>query len=98
MQSEATILEQFRVENCVVSELSLNLFLGTSGYTAQSGKILILGELTRRRKCMGKRQTLTLVILAFPGAIFDMYIGNVPICEETKEEIGKNVASIIRGC
>ncbi|KAJ8542161.1 hypothetical protein K7X08_017027 [Anisodus acutangulus] len=31
-------------------------------------------------------------------AIFDMYIGNVPTCEETKEEIGKNVASIIRGC
>ncbi|TMW98993.1 hypothetical protein EJD97_003211 [Solanum chilense] len=31
-------------------------------------------------------------------AIFDMYIGDVPICEETKEEIGKNVASIIRGC
>lgn len=31
-------------------------------------------------------------------AIFDMYIGDVPICEDTKEEIGKNVASIIRGC
>ncbi|KAJ8527102.1 hypothetical protein K7X08_029579 [Anisodus acutangulus] len=31
-------------------------------------------------------------------AIFDMYIGDVPTCEETKEEIGKNVASIIRGC
>ncbi|KAK4338592.1 hypothetical protein RND71_043079 [Anisodus tanguticus] len=57
--SEATILEQFRVENCVVSELSFYLFL---------------------------------------GAIFDMYIGDVPTCEETKEEIGKNVASIIRGC
>ncbi|EPS65393.1 hypothetical protein M569_09385 [Genlisea aurea] len=25
-----------------------------------------------------------------------MYIGEVPICEKTKEEIGKNVASIIR--
>ncbi|XP_009764298.1 fatty-acid-binding protein 2 [Nicotiana sylvestris] len=31
-------------------------------------------------------------------AFFDMYIGDVPICEETKEEIGKNVASILRGC
>ncbi|KAG6391159.1 hypothetical protein SASPL_148911 [Salvia splendens] len=29
---------------------------------------------------------------------FDMYIGEIPICEQTKEEIGKNVASIIRTC
>lgn len=36
-QSGATILEQFRVENCVVSELSFNLLLGTSGHTMQSG-------------------------------------------------------------
>ncbi|KAL2545164.1 Fatty-acid-binding protein 2 [Forsythia ovata] len=31
-------------------------------------------------------------------AFFDMYIGDVPVCEQTKEEIGKNVASIIRTC
>ncbi|KAL9176584.1 hypothetical protein ABFS82_01G006400 [Erythranthe guttata] len=31
-------------------------------------------------------------------AFFDMYIGDIPICEQTKEEIGKNVASIIRMC
>lgn len=31
-------------------------------------------------------------------AFFDMYIGDFPICEQTKEEIGKNVASIIRMC
>ncbi|KAG6389327.1 hypothetical protein SASPL_150795 [Salvia splendens] len=31
-------------------------------------------------------------------AFFDMYIGEIPICEQTKEEIGKNVASIIRTC
>ncbi|KAL2237212.1 UNVERIFIED_CONTAM: Fatty-acid-binding protein 2 [Sesamum indicum] len=32
------------------------------------------------------------------GAFFDMYIGEIPVCEQTKEEIGKNVASIIRMC
>ncbi|GER35365.1 chalcone-flavanone isomerase family protein [Striga asiatica] len=32
------------------------------------------------------------------GAFFDMYIGEIPICEQTKEEIGKNVASIMRMC
>ncbi|KAL1532633.1 fatty-acid-binding protein 2-like isoform X1 [Salvia divinorum] len=31
-------------------------------------------------------------------AFFDMYIGEIPICEQTKEEIGKNVASIIKTC
>lgn len=51
-------------------------------------------------KKMGREKAMrfTLVILAFSGAFFDMYIGDVPICEETKEEIGKNVASILRGC
>ncbi|KAJ6862544.1 hypothetical protein NC652_039404 [Populus alba x Populus x berolinensis] len=28
-------------------------------------------------------------------AFFDMYIGDIPVSEQTKEEIGKNVASII---
>ncbi|KAL6523942.1 hypothetical protein OROMI_031037 [Orobanche minor] len=31
-------------------------------------------------------------------AFFDMYIGDIPVCEQTKEEIGKNVASIMRMC
>ncbi|GAB4854015.1 hypothetical protein Ancab_022597 [Ancistrocladus abbreviatus] len=31
-------------------------------------------------------------------AFFDMYIGEVPISEQSKEEIGKNVASIMRSC
>lgn len=31
-------------------------------------------------------------------AFFDMYIGDVPVCEQTKEEIGRNVASMIRRC
>ncbi|BAT82486.1 hypothetical protein LR48_Vigan07g254900 [Vigna angularis] len=31
-------------------------------------------------------------------AFFDMYIGDVPVCEETKKEIGTNIASIIRRC
>ncbi|CAH9072210.1 unnamed protein product [Cuscuta epithymum] len=31
-------------------------------------------------------------------AFFDMYIGDLPICEKTKEQIGQNVASIIKGC
>nr|GMD87372.1 fatty-acid-binding protein 2 [Ipomoea batatas] len=31
-------------------------------------------------------------------AFFDMYIGDLPICEKTKEQIGQNVVSIIRGC
>ncbi|KAK2989429.1 hypothetical protein RJ640_018747, partial [Escallonia rubra] len=31
-------------------------------------------------------------------AFFDMYIGDVPVCERTKEDIGRNVASIIRRC
>ncbi|CAA0838017.1 Fatty-acid-binding protein 2 [Striga hermonthica] len=31
-------------------------------------------------------------------AFFDMYIGEIPMCEQTKEEIGKNVASIMRMC
>lgn len=34
----------------------------------------------------------------FSGAFFDMYIGDVPVCEQTKEEIGRNVASIIGRC
>lgn len=31
-------------------------------------------------------------------AFFDMYIGDVPVCKQTKEEIGRNVASMIRRC
>ncbi|GMG99287.1 hypothetical protein Nepgr_001127 [Nepenthes gracilis] len=31
-------------------------------------------------------------------AFFDMYIGDAPISEQTKEEIGRNIASIIRRC
>ncbi|GMP83996.1 hypothetical protein CsSME_00037706 [Camellia sinensis var. sinensis] len=31
-------------------------------------------------------------------AFFDMYIGDVPVSEQTKEEIGRNVASIMRRC
>ncbi|KAJ6732551.1 FATTY-ACID-BINDING PROTEIN 2 [Salix purpurea] len=31
-------------------------------------------------------------------AFFDMYIGDIPVSEQTKEEIGKNVASIIGKC
>lgn len=31
-------------------------------------------------------------------AFFDMYIGEVPVSEQTKEEIGRNVASIIGRC
>ncbi|GAB2286541.1 hypothetical protein Dimus_020939 [Dionaea muscipula] len=31
-------------------------------------------------------------------AFFDMYIGDVPISEQTKEEIGRNIASIIGRC
>ncbi|KAJ8750988.1 hypothetical protein K2173_016169 [Erythroxylum novogranatense] len=31
-------------------------------------------------------------------AFFDMYIGDIPVSEQTKEEIGKNVASIIKKC
>lgn len=34
----------------------------------------------------------------FPAAFFDMYIGDVPVSEQAKEEIGRNVASIIRRC
>lgn len=32
------------------------------------------------------------------GAFFDMYIGEFPVSKQAKEEIGKNVASIIRRC
>ncbi|KZV36498.1 fatty-acid-binding protein 2-like [Dorcoceras hygrometricum] len=31
-------------------------------------------------------------------AFFDMYIGDIPVCEQTKEKIGKNVASLMRKC
>ncbi|KAL2317937.1 hypothetical protein Fmac_031813 [Flemingia macrophylla] len=31
-------------------------------------------------------------------AFFDMYIGDVPVCEQTKRDIGINVANIIRSC
>lgn len=31
-------------------------------------------------------------------AFFDMYIGDVPVCEETKEEIGRNVVTILGHC
>lgn len=31
-------------------------------------------------------------------AFFDMYIGDVPVSEQTKEEIGRNVASILGRC
>ncbi|KAJ7966351.1 fatty-acid-binding protein 2-like [Quillaja saponaria] len=31
-------------------------------------------------------------------AFFDMYIGDVPVSEQTKEEIGRNVANIIKRC
>ncbi|WJX16106.1 hypothetical protein P8452_06181 [Trifolium repens] len=31
-------------------------------------------------------------------AFFGMYIGDVPVCEQTKKEIGTNIANIIRNC
>ncbi|XWS70173.1 hypothetical protein CRYUN_Cryun03dG0026000 [Craigia yunnanensis] len=31
-------------------------------------------------------------------AFFDMYIGDLPVSEQTKEDIGRNVANIIRRC
>lgn len=31
-------------------------------------------------------------------AFFDMYIGDVPVCEQTKKEIGMNAANIINKC
>ncbi|KAL3500864.1 hypothetical protein ACH5RR_039957 [Cinchona calisaya] len=31
-------------------------------------------------------------------AFFDMYIGDIPVCEQTKEQIGENVANIMRRC
>ncbi|XP_058217679.1 fatty-acid-binding protein 2 isoform X1 [Rhododendron vialii] len=31
-------------------------------------------------------------------AFFDMYIGDVPVSEQAKEEIGRNVANIVRRC
>ncbi|CAL0322686.1 unnamed protein product [Lupinus luteus] len=31
-------------------------------------------------------------------AFFDMYIGDAPVSEQTKEEIGRNVVNIIRSC
>ncbi|XP_047327821.1 fatty-acid-binding protein 2-like [Impatiens glandulifera] len=31
-------------------------------------------------------------------AFFDMYIGDYPVSEKTKEEVGKNIVSIIRWC
>lgn len=39
-----------------------------------------------------------LLLLVFVGAFFDMYIGEIPVSEETKQEIGKNVASIMNRC
>lgn len=38
------------------------------------------------------------ILVCVTGAFFDMYIGDSPICEQTKEQIGKNVASIIQMC
>ena len=32
------------------------------------------------------------------GAFFDMYIGDVPVSMKAKQEIGNNVASIIKRC
>ncbi|PPS15673.1 hypothetical protein GOBAR_AA04901 [Gossypium barbadense] len=37
-------------------------------------------------------------ICYMPGAFFDMYIGDFPVSEQTKEDIGRNVANIIRRC
>ncbi|XP_004498865.1 fatty-acid-binding protein 2 [Cicer arietinum] len=31
-------------------------------------------------------------------AFFDMYIGDVPVCEQTKKEIGMNIANIMKSC
>ncbi|KAF2605245.1 hypothetical protein F2Q70_00027918 [Brassica cretica] len=31
-------------------------------------------------------------------AFFDMYIGDVPVSEQTKEEIGRNVVGILKSC
>ncbi|KAL3497413.1 hypothetical protein ACH5RR_040145 [Cinchona calisaya] len=31
-------------------------------------------------------------------AFFDMYIGDIPVCEQAKEQIGNNVASIMKRC
>jgi hypothetical protein len=32
------------------------------------------------------------------GAFFGMYIGDVPVSEQTKEEIGRKVVGIIKRC
>ncbi|XP_075485344.1 fatty-acid-binding protein 2-like isoform X1 [Primulina tabacum] len=37
-------------------------------------------------------------IFLVTGAFFDMYIGDIPVCKQTKEEIGKNVANMMRKC
>lgn len=36
--------------------------------------------------------------LYLAGAFFDMYLGDVPVSEETKKEIGRNVAGLIGRC
>lgn len=46
----------------------------------------------------GKMSKIWCDNLKCSGAFFDMYIGDVPICAETKDEIGRNVATILGHC
>lgn len=48
--------------------------------------------------CLEYETELGDLIFQLSGAFFDMYIGDVPVCEQTKKEIGMNAANIIRKC
>ena len=44
------------------------------------------------------RWIIKLTFFLNKGAFFDMYIGDGPVSEETKTEIGENVVNIMRRC
>lgn len=88
-QLEIIRSEQSKARICAVSE-SLFSFFHMSSCLSWNGE-LESGHILFR----GMNFWCTILL---SGAFFDMYLGDVPVSEQTKEEIGRNVASIIRSC
>lgn len=92
MQLKANGLVQFIVGICAVSGL-LPLFIC----------LFIVLQLKKCKFCcfdLKKTKVKGSIFdkIESSGAFFDMYIGDGPVSEQTKTEIGENVANIMRRC
>ncbi|KAF2285064.1 hypothetical protein GH714_037690 [Hevea brasiliensis] len=60
--------------------------------------LIFVGQLMGNNNKIGGQKIGAVHSKELCRAFFDMYIGDIPVSEQTKEEIGNNVGSIIRRC